>query len=237
MNGRVQRHKHTRPGAHARRRRQALLVRAVVGSLVLCASLAPQASAQQSSRLERAESTRQIERVEVQTLRDFWAKVKSSLERDEIDLRGTFDLGLEADRDEDGALRNVRVSRALASDEHWRELAQAFAFALSTSTDALQRFDRLVHPSTSRHVSISLKLDEQNLVGKMVYTIERDDYVPRSNPAFNGVWIQSTGQRDKDQDIVFRHMGFSCGQKQLRMHLEMTREQAGNLLHKHLSLP
>jgi hypothetical protein len=236
MNGRVQRQRHQRPTATAKRR-QALLVRAVVGSLVLCAALAPHASAQQSSVLEQTESERQIERVEVQTLRDFWAKVKSSLERDGIDLRGTFDLAFEAERDEDGVLRNVRISRSAASDERWRELAQAFAFALSTSTDALQRFDQLVHPSTSRRVSISLKLDEQNLVGKMVYTIERDDYVPRSNPAFNQVWIQSNGHRDKDQDIVFRHMGFSGGQKQLRMHLEMTREQAGNLLRKHLSLP
>jgi len=235
MNGKVQR-RHPRPTATIKRQ-QALLVRAVFGSLVLCAALAPQASSQQSSLLEQAERERQVERVEVQTLRDFWAKVKGSLERDEIDLNGTFDLALEAERDEEGTLRNVRVSRAGASDQHWRELAQSFAFALSTSTDALQRFDRLVHPSTSRHISISLKLDEQNLVGKMVYTIERDDYVPRSNPAWNQVWIQSNGHRDKDQDIVFSHMAFSCGQKQLRMHLEMTREQAGNLLRQHLALP
>jgi len=212
-------------------------VRAVFGSLVLCAALAPQTYAQQSSPPELAEVARQIERVEVQTLRDFWAKVKGSLEHGEIDLKGTFDLALEADRDEDGTLRNVRVSRAGASDERWRELAQAFAFALSTSTDALQRFDRLVHPSTSRRVSISLKLDEQHLVGRMVYTIERDDHAPRSNPGWNLVWIRSDGQRDKDQDIIFNHMGFSSGRKQLCMHLEMTREQAGNLLRQHLSLP
>ncbi|MCA1566733.1 MAG: hypothetical protein LC803_14030 [Acidobacteria bacterium] len=206
-------------------------MRAVVGSLVLCAALAPHASAQQ------AEGASRVERVEVQTLRDFWGKVKSSVERGEIDLNGTFALMLEAERDEDGSLHNVIITRTEASDKHWRELAPAFAFSLSTSTDALQRFDRIVHPTTSRRVNISLKLDDQNLVGKMVYTIERDDYVPRSNPDLNQVWIQSSGRRDKDQDIVFRHMSFSCGRKQLRMHLEMTREQAGNLLRKHLSLP
>ncbi|MFL6211072.1 MAG: hypothetical protein ACJ74W_19640 [Pyrinomonadaceae bacterium] len=213
---------------------QHILLRAVVGSLVLCAALAPAVTAQEQAAARAEPVVRQFDRVEAQTLRDFWAKVKTLVEQDKLDLNGTFDLWLEADRDEDGTLRNVVLRRADASDEQWRELAQSFAFALSTGTDALIRFDRIVHPSVARHVSLELKLDEQSVSARMFYTIKHDDSVPRSNPHLYQVFIQS---QDKDQNVVFSHMGFSGGREQLRMHLGMTRAEAGNLLRQHLSIP
>ena len=65
-----------------------------------------------------------------------------------------------------------------ASDEQWRTLAQSFAFALSTGTDALTRFDKITHPNISRHISLKLKLDEQNVSARMFYTVKRDANVP-----------------------------------------------------------
>jgi hypothetical protein len=231
--------------------RQQVLLHAVVGSLVLCAVLAPAAKAQTERTAPQTEPVVQTwERIEPQTLRDFWAQVKSLVEQDKLKLDGTFDLWLEADRDEDGALHSVVLRRANASDAQWRELAQSFAFALSTGSDGLDRFDIACRPSLARHVSVNLRLDEQNIKGKVVYTVERDEQVPFSNPAAHNIHISSTAGRDKNQDVVFNHMSFGVTRQRpsttpgltrevgrLYMTIGMTREQAGNLLRQHLSIP
>jgi hypothetical protein len=230
--------------------RQQVLLRAVVGSLVLCAALAPAALAQEQTAPRAEPPARPLGRVEVRNLGDFWAKVRELIAEDKLDLNGTFDLWLEADRDEDGTLRNVMLRRAQASDEQWRELSQMFAFALSTGSDCLNRFDVANRPSLARRVSVNLRLGEQNIKGELVYTVERDEQVPFSNPAAHTLYISSNGGRDKNQDVVFDHASSRVTHQRpsttpeltrevgrLYMTVGMTREQAGNLLRQHLSIP
>ena len=230
MSGRLQRQKHQRPTATAKRR-QALLVRAVVGSLVLCAALAPHALAQQgaSPAAQRpAPDTTEFRPINAGPFRDLLAKTRALLEAGELNPQDVFDFTLEAERNADGTLRDLKFTEVAAANGRWRPLAQEFVAVLSDSgaLSGLTDADRL---------TITLRLDERASVTlrSVLASHERAAELAQRYNALVGLGRLS----GREGVEVLNNMAFSANGKQLAMRLEMSREMAGNLLRQHTSLP
>ncbi|MCA1556786.1 MAG: hypothetical protein LC747_08875, partial [Acidobacteria bacterium] len=136
MNGKVQRQKHQRSKATIKQQ-QALLVRAVFGSLVLCAALAPNALAQETAAVVVAQGAttevKQFRPIYAAPFRQLLAKTQGLIEAGELNTQDTFDFILEADRNSDGTLRDIEFTTAQASNQRWQALVTEFVTVLSAS--------------------------------------------------------------------------------------------------------
>lgn len=233
MNGKVQR-KHLRSKATARRQ-QTLLVRAVVGSLVLCAALAPYAPAQSNEaqgtfQKNAAAEVKGFRPINARPFRELLAKTQELIEAGELNAEDTFDFTIEADRNADGVFRSVKFTRAEAGNGRWQPLAQEFITALSDSgaLSALQDAD---------HLTFTLKLDER--ASTMLHTaVKSDEQAAQLAQGYNALLaIGRLSGRGRAGVEVLNNMVFNANGKQLTMQLEMSREMTGNLLRKQLSLP
>jgi hypothetical protein len=231
MNGKVQRQKRERPTA-AVKRRQALLVRAVVGSLVLCAALAPHALAQDSSPAagRQTSAAKEFRPINARPFRDLLAKTQGLIAAGELDPQDVFDFTLEARRNGDGTLRDIKFTEAAAANGRWRALVREFVAVLSDS-GALSAL------TDADHLTITLRLDERASAGlhAVVNSAEQAAQLAHNYNALLDV-ARLTGRGRAGVEIL-NNMAFNANGKQLTMRLEMTREMAGNLLRQHTSLP
>ncbi|HEV2880769.1 MAG TPA: hypothetical protein VGX24_05625 [Pyrinomonadaceae bacterium] len=232
MKGKVQRQKHQRPTA-AVKRRQALLVRAVVGSLVLCAALAPHALAQgQSSPAyqQQTPETKEFRPINARPFRDLLTKTQGLIAAGELNPQDVFDFTLEAERNPDGTLRDIKFTEAAAANGRWRPLASEFVAALSDS-------GALSGLTGADHLTITLRLDERASarLHAVVNSAEQAAQLARNYNAL--IALGRLDRRGREGVEILNNMAFSANGKQLTMQLVMTREQAGNLLRQHTSLP
>jgi hypothetical protein len=114
-----------------------------------------------------------------------------------------------------------------AGDARWNEPVEKFVRLLSGSGafgDSL--------------LSVSLKIDGQKFSAKVVATFDAEPSV--ASVIQNLETLRSLARalaRDDNEAVALNSMTLSANGKQLIMQLEMSREQAGNLLRKHTSLP
>jgi hypothetical protein len=233
MNGRVQR-KYQRPTANAKRR-QALLVRAVVGSLVLCAALAPNALSQTGTGqgVYQQDATREVKEfrpIHAAPFRELLAKTRRLIEAGKLSPQDTFDFTLEAERNADGTLRDIKFIEVATANGRWHPLVQEFVTVLSDSgaLSGLQGADQL---------TITLRLDER-ASARLRAVVNSAEQAAQLAQNYNALLdLARISQRGREGVEVLNNRTFSANGKQLTMQLEISREQAGNLLRKHLSLP
>jgi len=231
MKGKVQRQRYQRPTA-AVKRRQALLVRAVVGSLVLCAALAPPAPAQQGSPAYQPQTpdAKEFRPINARPFRDLLAKTRGLIEAGELNPQDVFDFTLEAERNADGTLGDIKFTEAAAANGRWRPLAREFVTVLSDSgaLSALTDADR---------VTITLRLDER-ASARLHAVVNSAEQAAQLAQNYNAlVALGRLSRRGHEGIEILNNMAFSANGKQLTMQLEMTREMIGNLLRQHTSLP
>lgn len=206
-------------------------MRAVFGSLVLCAALAPTALAQQTAEAQGATSeVKQFRPIHAAPFRELLAKTQGLIEAGELNPQDTFDFTLEADRNADGTLRDIKFTKAQAANQRWQALVTEFITVLSDSRvlSTLQAAD---------HLTITLKLGEQ--ASTTLHTVvNSEEQAAQLAQGYNRLLdIGRLSQRGRGGVEVLNNMAFNANGKQLTMQLEMSREQAGNLLCKQLSLP
>jgi len=230
MNGKVQRQKHQRPTATAKRR-QALLVRAVVGSLVLCAALAPHALAQGApGHQPQTPDTKEFRPIDARPFRDLLAKTRGLFETGELNSQDVFDFTLEAERNADGTLRDIKFTEAAAANGRWQPLMREYVAVLSDS-GALSAL------TDAERVTITLRLDER-ASARLHAVVRSDEQAAQLAQAYNTlVALGRLNRRGREGVEILNNMAFSANGKQLTMQLEMSRQMVGNLLRQHTSLP
>jgi hypothetical protein len=232
MNGKV--HSKLPRANSAANRQQALFVRAVVGSLVLCAALAPntlaQGVVQGTFRKDDAPEVKAFRPVYAPPFRALLAKTRRMIEAGELGAQDTFDFTLEADRNANGTLSDVSFTSAQASNKSWQPLVSEFINALSDSR-ALRSLEDV------KHLSITLRLDERASVG-LNAAVASEERAAQLAQGYNAlVALGRMQQRGRDGVEILNNMAFNANGKQLAMQLELSREQVGNLLRQQLSLP
>jgi len=202
-------------------RQQTLLVRAVVGSLVLCAAFGAPTVAQASPASEQIilqqDAPMRIEQA-TEVFRRVFRDIRKEIAAGKLDT-GRLDLTFNQ-RGQSNEFIN-------AGDIRWNDSVEKFADALSVS-GVLE----------SSCLSISLRNDEQKFSARITATFESEF---NAAPAVQSIELLRSLARsathDENVSVVLNSMRLSANGKQLIMQLEMSREAIGNLLRKHLSLP
>lgn len=232
MNSKVQR-KSFRSQAYAQRQ-QALLVRAVFGSLVLCAALAPQASAQGTSQQKVSPEIARLLRVNNQTFNSLLSSVVREIDKETYEGLGLLEVTVEAGVDELNTRPfNTSISYGKATEPHWNERDRVIGFVAGFGASG--GFNRI---ENARHLSYTLKLNEQNAGLSAVATVTSELRATQKAQSYNSFLdAVRSAERDEKVVVVLNNMTVSANGKQLIMQLEMSRQQAGNLLRKYVSLP
>jgi hypothetical protein len=209
-------------------------VRAVVGSLVLCAALAPPAPSQtalaQGVYQQDAAEVKEFRPVRALPFRQLLAKTQRMIEAGELNPQDVFDFTLEAERNADGTLRDIKFTEAAAANGRWRPLAREFITVLSDS-GALSAL------TDADHLTFTLRLDER-ASARLQTVVKSNGQAAQLAQNYNALLeLGRLSQRGRAGVEVLNNMVFSANGKQLTMQLEMSREMFGNLLRQQLSLP
>lgn len=210
-------------------------MRAVVGSLVLCAALAPNALSQAGSaqgvfQKDAASEVKEFRPIHAAPFRQLLAKTQRLIEAGELNPQDTFDFTLEAERNADGTLRDIKFTEAATANGRWHTLAREFVGVLSDSgaLSGLQDADRL---------TITLRLDKR-ASARLHAVVNSAEQAAQLAQSYNTLFdLGRLSQRGRVGVEVLNNMAVSANGKQLTMQLEMSREMVGNLLRQQLSLP
>jgi hypothetical protein len=215
---------------------QQLIWRALVGSLVFCAALAAPARAQvsqsESSRAPQEAETAPFPVVNLSPFKDLLAKALRLRADGSLNAEDIFDFTVEADRAEDGTLRNVAVGGGTSdANKIWRGLATDFAAAVSDSRLLAVLKDAL-------HVSMRFRLDAQTSLAGMTFDAASEEKARQAATSYGALFhFASLAKQGTDAGLPLRNLQVSSSGKQVAFKLEMSREQLGNLLRQSLSLP
>ena len=216
-------------------RQQRLLLRAVVGSLVLSAALASSATAQQKTAVlggepSAQESPRTIPRVYAAPFRDLLAKIRRMVADGTLKADDVFEFTVEAGRNADGSLRDVRFTEQAAANGHWRKVAEEFVRVLSDSR-ALSYLEGV------ERVTFTVGLAERltaSLAAEAVTEKRAAQLESTSALLFD---LARHSQQGRPGVELLNGMRASASGKRFAITLGMTRAEVGNLLSTNLAIP
>jgi len=114
-----------------------------------------QKSEEELARLAEEAKVKKFQKVNTKPFKDLLAKTKVMMERGELDLSGSIAMTFEADRNDDGTLSNIRVTRAPTNNPRVRSVAVEFIQVLSASRvlaalDGTRRLSMTVESTPAR---------------------------------------------------------------------------------------
>ena len=219
--------------------RQQVFARAVVGSIVLCAAFGLPAAAQTASGDAQPadQGGAQLQRVRLSARRigELLAGVRRQAKQTDFDSDKAIDITVEAEavgNADDDPLHSYSVRCSPDTDEFWCEAAARLVQDLRGSA---------IHHllKDANRVTVTLRPDGQTASAQMIARFDAEAkalytaniqrvIIARAREVYRNI---------ADAVLVLDGMTVSASGKQYALKLEMSREQAGNLLRKHLSLP
>jgi hypothetical protein len=163
--------------------------------------------------------------VNTRPLTDVLKTAKQMVASNEISLNDTIELTVEADRNDDGSLENYKWGEAKGDPEAFK-LAEQFVNALSKS-------QALIFLKDTRHMMMSLKLDQQDV---SVNIMSEADTEARAKIIARGYQMMIDyvrgNKKGTDEGEIFNNMNVVAEGKQVRMDFKISREVAGAMLAK-----
>ncbi len=157
---------------------------------------------------------------------DLLQKGKEMKDAGEIDLSGTLEMSVEADRRDDGTLTNVEIVGGAASDVKLKDLAKAFVAALSDSKVLAALKD-------TNHLRMSLLLDEQNIAVRVVTEVTTEEQAQQMSRGYQGlILIGALSKKGRDEEAIFKNIRVTAAARQIVLGFTMPRKDAGDLLSK-----
>ena len=217
-------------------RQQRLLLRAVVGSLVLSAALASNAAAQQQQTAvlggepSAQESPRTIPRVYAPPFRELLVKIRRMVADGKLRADDVFQFTVEAERNADGSLRDVRFAEQAAVNGHWRKVAEEFVRVLSDSR-------ALSYLEDVERVTFTVGLAERftaSLAAEAATEKRAAQLESTSALLFD---LARHSQQGSPGVEILNGMRASASGKRFAITLDMTRAEVGNLLSTNLAIP
>ena len=216
-------------------RQQRLLLRAVVGSLVLSAALASNAAAQRQAAVlggqpTAQESPRTVPRVYAVPFRDLLVKVRRMVEDGDLKADDYFQFTVEAARNADGTLGDVRFTEQAAANGRWRALADEFVRVLSDSRalsylEGVERLTLTVGLGDRFTASLAAEAPTEAAASRF----------EKTSALFLDIARRS--QQGRPGAEILGAMRASAGGKRFAFTLDMTRAEAGNLLSTTRAIP
>lgn len=162
--------------------------------------------------------------------KDLLAKGKEMMDKGEIDLQGTIVMTIEADRNDDGTLENIVMTKVNDADEDLKNLALQFVGALSASR-------ALAALEGAKHLTMEVESDSSSGVSAVVTTqMESEEVASRRALGYNGLlFFGKINKKGRDEEEIFKNTKVVAKGKEVTLQFTMSREMAARILAKQVS--
>lgn len=187
--------------------------------------VAPQTAAEAEQVLQETK-TDKFPVINTRPFTDLLQKGREMKNAGEIDLSGTLEMSVEADRRDDGTLENVEIVGGAASDAKLKELAKAFISALSDSKVLAALKD-------TKHLRMNLLLDQQNIAVRVATEVATEEQARQMSRGYQGlILIGALSKKGRDEEAIFKNIRVTADARQIVLGFNMPRKDAGDLLTK-----
>lgn len=173
-------------------------------------------------------NVRRPPRVDGAPFRRLLVQAKEMIDRGELDLNRTIELTIDADRNDDGTLRNIRLSGAAGGDARMRALAEDFVNALSTSR-------ALAFLEGVRHVRMNVRADQQNVTARVASNMESEEVARERASGYGLLLVAARFTQRGEQAAIWNSTTVSSNGSQLTLQFRMTRETVTAMLARQVS--
>lgn len=186
---------------------------------------APQ-SVEEAERIAKESGAEKFPVINTRPFEDLLKEGKRMKDAGEINLEGTLEMTVEADRQDDGVLANVEITGGAASDEKMKQLAKDFIAALSDSKI-------LAALKGTKHIVMKLRLDSEQVDVRVTSDMASPEEAARMASGYNGLlFIGAVSKKGKDEEQIFKSVKVTTEQKQIVLTFNMPRKDAGALVSK-----
>jgi len=166
--------------------------------------------------------------INTKPFKDWLAKANEMKEGGEIDLGGTLEMTVEADRQPDGKLDNLQVTGAAADNPKLYELIKALVQALSDSA-VLKVLEE------TRHLQMTVKIDQQLIDAKIVTEATSPDAAGRLANGYSLLLAAARLKKSgREEEAILKSLKVASDGKQINVTFNMPRTQASEMLKKQL---
>jgi hypothetical protein len=194
---------------------------AVVGEL-------PQSVEEQDKKLDKIAAENNVERpprINSKPFKDALAKAKKKKDAGELDLGGSIEIVVTADRNPDGSLRNI-VPRVIKGDPKLVEVVLDFVSALSDS-------HALIFLKEIEQLTMTVKANETNISASVASETKNAARASEMATAFN-VMVWAASKTEKDEAVYFKSTSVTSKGKEVIVNFSMPRATASSLITKQL---
>ncbi|HEX8338847.1 MAG TPA: hypothetical protein VF621_19160 [Pyrinomonadaceae bacterium] len=157
---------------------------------------------------------------------DIAAKGKELFDQGKLNLSSAIEVTATGELNTDGTLKpeTVRFNWVTASDQQTADLAQQLVTALSQSKV-------LVMLNGAKDVTISLKLDQQNVSIRVLSEMPTEQAATNAALGYAGmVFIGRGVKKGTNEGVLYENVKFDSSGKQFAMNFEMPKDTAGKII-------
>jgi hypothetical protein len=188
----------------------------------------PKSDEERDKKLDKIAADNNVERpprINSKPFKDALAKAKKKRDAGELDLSGSIEIVVTADRNPDGSLRNI-VPKVLKGDQNLVEVALDFVSALSDS-------HALVFLKDTNSLTLTVKANENTISASAESEAETEARASQMANAFN-VLVWAASKSDKDEAIYYKSTSVTSKGKDVIVNFSMPRATASALISKQL---
>ena len=188
-------------------------------------------SKEEAERIAQQNNVEKFPTVNAKPFKDLLHEGLKMKEAGELNLSGTLEMAVEAERQEDGRLANVEVTGGSASDPKLKKLALDFIAALSDSKV-------LAALKGTRHLRMKVRLDGQEVAVKITTEVASDEDATRMARGYQGLlFLGALSKKGREEEAIFKRVEVSSSAKEIVLTFNMPRKEAGELLSKFAKKP
>ena len=188
----------------------------------------PQSEEERDKKLDKIAAENNVERpprINSKPFKDALAKAKKKKDAGQLDVSGSIEIVVTADRKPDGSLTNIEP-KVLKGDPNLVEVVLDFVSALSDS-------HALVFLKDTDHLTLTVKANETNITATAESEAESEARASQMANAFN-VLVWAAGKSDKDEAIYYKSTSVTSKGKEVIVNFNMLRATASALIAKQL---
>lgn len=166
--------------------------------------------------------------VNVKPFKDLLAKSKTMLDKGELDLKGTITMTIEADRNDDGTLSNITVTKVSTENPKLKAIAVEFVQALGAS--------RALAPlEGTRHITMAVESNPLRIGAVVTTLMDTPERASDMALGYGGmIALARLTKRGRDEGEIYNSTKVSANGREVRMSFGMSREAATKIITKQI---
>jgi hypothetical protein len=190
------------------------------------ASPAQPQTAEEAERLAHQANVEEFPEINTKPFEDLLSRGKKMKEAGEINLTATLEMSVEAERQDDGTLKDVEITGASSTDPKLYALAKDFVAAVSDSKV-------LAALKGTRQLHLKIRLDDKQLSVHVLTETATADEAARLTNGYNMLLLAGAmKKKGKDEEALFKSVKLNNDARQITLDFQMTRADASALVSK-----